>query len=271
MTTRPGPALRWAQDQSPGVPVRWKSLEIAAFSGHRRIVKTLGPSRADKQRARGENKVPWWAYIAVPFLMVSMLAFFYPAGAFMVLADGQTGRFDIHGIDADLAVPLAGSVLLAGGVIHLVALYRARTNRSLDVGIDGVAVLFGGVDALMILTRGRRDDVTAWPLWFVVALFVVAVGGIGLRRRDRQGDGKQPAATGSAAANPADGRGSGKPRAAVRQLIAKLPAADRDAVRHDLDAAIDELTARGVVDPSAAIAARSAELGMLSITVSRKS
>lgn len=248
-----GTAERWAQTQTTGA-VRWKSLEIAAFSSHRTILRALGATRADKRSAKRGPTFRWWYVLLIPVMLAAALVGFYPAGAFLLLADGRNGRFDISGIEASVALPLAGALLLVGGVVHLVVVLRRRRRHPTQSGFDGVAVVFGAIDALSIARRGSDDDVRAWQLWLVVALLVVLVGVTGLVRGRRL-------------AEPVDTQ-DGEPRAAVRRLVAKLSDAERDAVRRDLEAAVDDLARRGLVTPETAVRAKEAELGMLSIAVS---
>lgn len=253
MTSPIGPAQHWAQQQSPERAIRWKSLEIAAFASHPRVVRALGPTREEKREARHNPKTPWWLFAAIPLLLLATLILFYPAAAFLLLVNGRTGRFDIAGIDAALAIPMAGVVLLVGGAAHVFSITRRRERGAFDGSLDAVAVLFGAGSVLLIAGRGRSDDVTAWPLWMVVALLVVAAGITGLVRGR-----SLPAPTPVV---------NGTPRAGARRAVARLPVPARQAVERDIDAAVDDLERRGLVTPAIASRARAADLAMLSIAI----
>lgn len=248
-----GPGQHWAQQQTADRPIRWKGLEIAAFSRHPRVTRALGPTREEKREARQNPEVPWLFYLALPAILVGTLLMFYPAVAFLLLADGQTGRFDINGIDAAVAVPLAGVVLLVGGIVHAVSIARRHRREPSDTGLDAVAVLFGALDVLAIARRGRGEDVTAWPWWLVVAALVVAVGVTGIvhgRSRPHRAPLLDDA-----------------PRMAARREVARLSDAAREAIGRDLDAAVGDLERRGLVTRETADRARAADLAMLSIAV----
>lgn len=253
MTSPIGPAQHWAQQQTPARAIRWKSLEVAAFASHPRVVRALGPTREEKREARQNPKVRWWIFLALPLLLVATLVLFYPAAAFLLLADGRTGRFDVDGIDAALAIPLAGVVLLVGGGAHVFSIARRRERGAFDSALDTAAVLFGAATSLSIAGRGRRDDVSAWPWWLVVALLVIAVGVSGLVRGR-----SLPAPTRVV---------NGTPRAGARRAVARLPGPARQAIERDIEAAIGDLERRGLVTPTMAERARAADLAMLSIAV----
>lgn len=254
MTPNTRPALDWARSQTAGSPIRWKALELSAFSAHPRIVRALGPTREQVEGAGRRPRAPWWAFALIPAVLATVMVIFYPALVFVLLAHGDSARFDVTGIDANVAIPVAGSILLVGGACHLIAILRRRQREKQQSTADFVAIFFGLADAVEIAHRGSEDGVTASPAWLIAALLVVAVGIVGFalgRRLPRQ-------------AKPFDDG----PRPEPRRLVAKLSEADRVAIRTDLVAAIDDLAARGLISAETADRARGAELAMLSIAVS---
>lgn len=229
-------------------------MELSAFSAHPRIVRALGPTREQVEGAGRRPRAPWWAFALIPAVLAMVLVTFYPALAFVLLAQGDIGRFDVTGIDANVAIPVAGSILLIGGACHLIVIFRRRQREKQQSGTDIVAILFGLADAVAIARRGSEDDVIAWPGWLIAALLVMAVGIVGFALGLRLPRTTRPVANG--------------PRQQPRRLVAKLSEADRVAIRTDLVAAIDDLAARGLISAETADRARGAELAMLSIAVS---
>jgi hypothetical protein len=249
-----GPATRWAREQDADRPLRWKSLEIAAFSFQPKVVRALGPTREEK-RAVQQHRFTWRDLVMLPLVLGAIAVFFYPAVAFVLLAQG--GRFQVTPIPADVAVPLAGTILGVGGVIELVVAVRASRRGWSDQAArasHAVSLIFGTLAVVSLVARGSGDDVAGWPAWAAAGLLSVVAGAVGTRAARRSEDRRRPQAG---------------PRLPARAKIAALPESLREGIRRDLSTALDVLESRGLVSAAEAERAREAELGLLSIAVSQ--
>lgn len=248
-----GPATRWAREQDPDRPVRWKSLEIAAFSDHAKVVRALGPTRDEKRALK--HQFTWRDALLLPVVLVMIAVSFYPAVAFVLLVDG--GRFRIEGIPAEVAVPLAGAILGVGGLIELsMAIGAARRGWTGRGGATShsVSLIFGTLAIVTLARRGAQDDVALWPVWAAIGAISVVAGAAGMVVVRRTASGRRPEAG---------------PRLGARARIAALPDSAREAIRLDLSRALDVLESRGLVSETETRRARRAELGLLSIAVSQ--
>ncbi len=246
-----GPATAWARSQQPGSALRWKELEMAAWSGHPTVARALA----------GRLSLAM-ALVAAGTLITYVVAFAYPIVA---LAASTPGRGATPWAGAHTRLSTAGVVVAVGFVAHttLVGLWvlhrspHGRLERSPVLVRQAWVVLVAGL-LLLVAVIGLRSDAAggAWVLVMVGCSIVLSAATLVLHRT---------AATPDPDSQPT---GEPTPRASVRRAVDRVPASELDAVRADLERSLDDLAERGVISGRELEKVRGAPLGMLTIALS---
>lgn len=251
-------ATEWAQQAPSDRAVRWKALEVAAFSDHSSIVRLLDP-----HREYGRPPMSAAASIALVLAVVPMLALdvalLFPSAVGLVLLWGSLRTSHDHRLGFGLpgaGIAFAVSVVvLLGGIITWV-----KHGRRSDM-IAYKQVVFGvlfGVLSLVTVAAYRVTTYRLWGVWvtpIAVSTLLAVLFGVLLfvaGHSDRHKD-DRPAV---------------EPLKPVRLAVEKLPADERAAIRVDINNALDILVARGIISPDDAAWGRTAELGKLALHMS---
>ncbi|GAA2171297.1 hypothetical protein GCM10009846_04630 [Agrococcus versicolor] len=257
MTATPT-AVAAASRLEPGAAVRWRDLELAAFSQHPRVTRALDP--------RGRRSATRPSSMRVVRMIVVALVALCPV---WTLATLLGGRFVDVQVDGATAVPAAAILTTIGLAVPAWLAWRGLSDPAQRRGsLAGIGAIYLGIGIVLgILVVARADAGQAIALALVPfaataligLLLVVAGAWFALRGRGAQG----PHA-GRGAPAPVDG-----PLPVVRAAVARLDEPARAAVRADLDAAIVDLERRGVIDRAASATARRADLGLLAVRMSQ--
>lgn len=252
---------------APGSTVRWKAIEVAAFDGHREVLQHLDPAGTFNGGRRRSGPGGLKVIALLPFILIMFAVLGAPIWGFVALFGDRFGRSDP---DPASAIPVAGVVFAIGLpflIISLVLWLRAGSAKDASRETQAVmAMALGTVSAVIVATRGSASDVPGWPGWLIPVAATGLIGGaftVLLLRARRSG--RVVTRTRS---EPADGTAV-EPLKRVRLAVEKLPPEQLTAIRHDIDAAITDLAARGVVGARDAAWARGAELGKLALRMSQ--
>lgn len=239
-------AVNWAASVQPGTPVRWKSLELAAWHRHRSVLAAMEPGR---HRAPGFWLVPAAMLIALAAPLV---------GFALLLAGGSRSGYSAR--DRADVIPEAGVCFLVADLLLVSIVARALARPSEAKGSRGMGLYALAMGLVAALTSYlAADKVGMGQLWLVpmvlaavAGLVLVVIGGGTSRPTDRT-------ARRAAQEHAASGR-----RRAVLTAVAGVPPAGRESVEAELRQAVGDLVDRGVIDAAEAGRALDAPLGDLS-------
>lgn len=251
-----GPAATWAGGCRSWSRLDWWRLEARAFDGHPRVHRALtffAPVGAwhDLDRPPGRELPGWVGVLLLPVWVASLTL---PVVTVVLLL-----RSLLDGT-APVAVHLAGAVAAGAGTI--VAVSVLQDLRDPEGPTSNGTRLVG----LLHLV----------PSSLACVLTVVAVA----LSRARGSYGLVGLLADAAVGAAAVWLHAGSPRAAHRwarikqrrlaRALDTLPVAERDAIRRDIEAALDDLAARGHLDAAPAERARSLPLGALGRTLAAR-
>lgn len=239
-------AVDWAASVQPGTPVRWKSLELAAWHRHRKVLAAMEPGR---HMAPGFWLVPAMvmAALAAPLL-----------GFALLLAGGARSGFSAH--DRVERIPAAGVLFLIADLVlvPLVVWMLARPSEGKGSrGLGVYALIMGLVAALTSHLAAQEVGIARLWLWLTPMIVTAAAG---LVMAVLGGKGRSTDPTTQSAHQPA----AGNRRRAVLTAVAGVSDSERELVEVELRRAIGDLTDRGVIDRADAERALTAPLGGLS-------
>lgn len=239
-----GPATAWAAAWRPGTPMRWKALETAAWSGHPGVARALA----------GRVSLGMGLFAAGAFILY-LVAFAYPIVALGLSTPGRGGA---PWADASTRLTTVGVVVAVGLVAHvvLVGLWLAHRplERTRTLSRQSTVVLAAGA-LLVVSVLSLRADAGGggWVLLLVVVPVVLSATTLVLHRT---------------MARPPTASAEVTPRAVVRQAVARVPEVEQDAVRADLEQALDLLLAADAISLKERQKVAGAPLGMLTVALS---
>lgn len=233
----------WIPD---GTSVPWLGLEVAAYARHPEVQDALDPGRRWRRRT---DALPPGALWALTLLVV------LGAVVTVTLLGGEAGYGAPSAAIADrwaaVAATAGGLALLARTTSWTVTRAAGRRPHSHDlvVAVVSVVALHGLASLGWMVSTQRWTAAVVVPVALSLVLAVVAGVLLGTRR--------EPADPVAAPGDP-------------RRLAAALPERGRARVRRDLARALDELERRGLASAATIARARTAELGDLADTASRR-
>ena len=253
-------AVELAARISRGSTVPWSRLEHAAFSGYPEAVTTLGAGRK-----RTKLELLWF----VPLVVVVLCVALAPLAGAVILSNGGRWATAARASDPATTIPASGILFGAAAVAMIVlVVHWIVSKESTLVRGFGLYTALCAAGALVAIDRlGEEHEVASYQLWRIPVAVAAVLGGIlgVLLIVDRLTRGRRrtsaPAGLSAAQSELLDAR---------RERVAQLPEAVRDAVRRDLDAAVQDLERRGLITVADAELARSAELGGLALRMASR-
>lgn len=252
---------------APGSIVRWKALDAAAFEGHPHVLRELDPKGKYNGGRRRTSPLTVRSIMLVPAVLLLWAVLAAPIWGFVALFGDRFGRSNP---DPTTSIPVAG-IIFSIGLLPLIISFVlwVRAGRLKDLARETQAVMamgLGTVSSVIIALRGSASDVPGWGGWLTPVAATGLIGGaflvLLLRARSAR---RVP--TAQSVGSP-DGKVA-EPLKEVRVAIERLPGADLAAIRLDIDSAISDLAARGVIGSQDAAWARGAELGKLALRMSQ--
>ncbi|MBH0082974.1 hypothetical protein [Salinibacterium sp. SWN167] len=217
----------------------------------------------------------WNLIWGIPLTIVYLASYFAPVWGFANISSG--GRFATAAPDPNpaRAIPITGIFFIIEIALLLVSLGHWLATGRRRNGFYQVqawlALVFGILSAISVSSKGNADRVENWQFWLMVIVSSVVLAivvliwhlVIDLGRSARRELGSVSADEASLPNN----------KVALlklrRQAIKELSENEQTQIRHDFDAAIDDLEQRGLVPSDQANRARSVDLGALEMLMTR--
>lgn len=273
-------AVEWARQVPEGRAVRWKSLEVAAFSRHPRVLRALDPNRRyGRPKAGAADALTGFALFLVALLGWVILVF--PSAVGVVLLTGAAKTYQSSAEEARVSDMLPAAAAVYGLSFLIVAAtmivwsVRGREKRPLFVTQSVFAVVFGvwgivvtaaadvvGHTPTVGIALGTMGASTAIGIVFAIAQRVV-------RPRDRADDTSPAASEPEARMRLGSRDASSVPLSGVTRAVGRLTEGERMRVRNDIAEAVGVLEARGLISNRRCDQARRAPLGALALHMSR--
>lgn len=249
-------ARRVASGVRPGAPVRWDQLEEAAF-------RCSSPGLGFRPRF-GERKwktagVLIWA---VPATIVYFACYLAPVWGFASVYDGHIASA-APPPDPETAIPRSGAFFMIGAGFMLISfghwLMKRRPRDGFYQIQAALSLVLGPITALRVQRLASDEDVANWELWMLPGLAAAVLGAAFLIAHKAFGVARKPLM------DPATGVPSGAAAELEkrRAQVSELSEEQRERMRFDLDAAVDDLERRKAISVADANHARNAELGGL--------
>lgn len=251
-------AATWASGYQPGDTVDWRAVDIAALSSYPSVRGRLDPSgRYNGGRKARSPELP----LIVLALIVGGAVVGAPLWAFATLFSELYNT-----VNADLnwtnRLPIAGAFFAVSLVVLAAVLVwwllHGRRSSGFPLWYSAVTLGLGAASSFGVFANeAERRAVPTGEMWFAVvliatgfALVSLIVIALGRSRVPEEPDEYQPLAP-------------------VARAFDKLSEREQQSIRSDLARAIDDLTARDVIDTDAAAWARRAEPGRLGLEMSQ--
>jgi hypothetical protein len=260
-------AQKLAAKVQPGSNVRWDRLENAAFAAHPSVLAPGGAANGGTRFGKSYWNLIW----GIPVVLVYLFCYTAPVWGAAAIS---VSRFQTYQQDPEQRIPLSGIMFIFVLALLLVNFVRWVVKGRKASGFYEIqavlAVVLGGLSAIAVRMYGLRDSVSSWQVWIVPVLAATIIGAIfliflvGARVAQRS---RQSSSNASAETLPRNKLELLKQR---RESVEQLSDDDRAAIRRDLDAAITDLTTRGLISDSEAERARGTELGGLALRMPRR-
>ncbi|PWB97478.1 hypothetical protein [Homoserinimonas hongtaonis] len=215
---------------------------------------------------------PWqWAWF-IPVVIIAVVFALAPLLGLVAVSGG--GRFATAAAERPLAetAPFAGVFFLCAVValVVLIVLWIVRGKPGVARGFGLYTFVFASLTLAGLLLRGPEESVNM--VWSIPVAIAAGLGGVltvllfvdwvrRLRADAARKPGDPPVLSPQAAAL----------KEQLQSRLAHLSGSERDAVKSDLDAAIQDLEQRGLITPAEAERAHSTELGGLAIRMGSSS
>lgn len=252
-------AQRLAAKAQPGSTVRWDRLEKAAFSDQPSVLAALEGVRRSPQN----TKPRWQLFLAASIALVMVLSMLFPILGVAAIA---RGRFQNYEAPPEEMIPLAGLFYLATLIALLVWIViwflgdRRSSGAALTFSV--MTVILGALTAVTMSDRGMESSVDSWESWIVPVVAAIGLAAVfailQVFAKSKKSQVKIDPESGLPPTKLAELK-------ARRAAVSDLAETDRLAIKRDLDAAVLDLEARGLITASDADRARSTELGGLAL------
>lgn len=247
----------------PGQEVPWRILETEALSGFPKVAKKISPPGYGAKPTAGRRFVGLVGGILLVIgVIVFSIGYFFPSiVGVAILVAGRGGQASAA---SSWAVPVAGVIFAWAGVALVIdgVVWWVHGHK-----VDGfaatkaiVALVLGAISIGVLSARGSADDVPGWQAWAVIVAGVCVIAVVYLvlllisRAKEAAARRASPIADDGLPVSPARG---------VARALRPLTDADRAGITADIDGAITDLEARGVITDADAASARKAQVGAL--------
>lgn len=271
----PGSAVAAAAILHPGDAVDWRALETAAYARLPAMADRIDMLHEYHAKRKPVPRIivfPGKVAFVAMIIVLAIVVWFSPIIGFVILLGNRYGG---EPLDPFVVIPWSATTF-AFAFVMLVTRFAGwwrggKHTDGLGESQAGTALVLGAFTVALIAARGQTAGVAGWPVAALVVAVCAAAGGVFLvlTLRARAADSRR--------ANLARLKGEPvekdplptEPVKPIAKELRSVSAADQAAVRADIDAAINDLEARGVVTSEDAATARQASLGALALRMYR--